>query len=67
MAPPKDKEAILKQFRETLQEQDLIHDGDTIGTDDDTLLCVQPPLTLCSQPDVGGSHAVVSCARASST
>ncbi|KAH9891614.1 CRAL/TRIO domain-containing protein [Cubamyces lactineus] len=35
---PRDKAAILKQFRETLQQQGLIHDGDTIGTDDDTLL-----------------------------
>ncbi|OJT03883.1 Sec14 cytosolic factor [Trametes pubescens] len=38
MAPPKDSEAILKQFREGLVEQDLIHDGDSIGTDDETLL-----------------------------
>ncbi|KAH9854652.1 CRAL/TRIO domain-containing protein [Lenzites betulinus] len=38
MAPPKDKEALLAQFREELIQQDLIHDGDTIGTDDDTLL-----------------------------
>ncbi|OSD07256.1 CRAL/TRIO domain-containing protein [Trametes coccinea BRFM310] len=35
---PKDKEEILKEFRETLVKQDLIRDGDTIGTDDDTLL-----------------------------
>ncbi|KAI0670820.1 CRAL/TRIO domain-containing protein [Trametes maxima] len=35
---PKDKDAVLHQFREALAEQDLIHDGDTIGTDDDTLL-----------------------------
>ncbi|KAI0354930.1 CRAL/TRIO domain-containing protein [Trametes cingulata] len=38
MAPPKDKEAILNQFREALVQQDLIHDGDSIGTDDETLL-----------------------------
>ncbi|KAI9058320.1 CRAL/TRIO domain-containing protein [Trametes sanguinea] len=35
---PKDTTAILKEFRETLVKQDLIHEGDTIGTDDDTLL-----------------------------
>ena len=67
MAPPKDKEAILKQFRETLQQQDLIHDGDSIGTDDDTLLYVQSPFDFGSEPDVDGTHPVVSCARASST
>ncbi|KAI0917030.1 hypothetical protein AcW2_007271 [Taiwanofungus camphoratus] len=35
---PKDKDAILKQFREQLAQQDLLLDGDTIGTDDATLL-----------------------------
>ncbi|CDO71436.1 hypothetical protein BN946_scf184909.g30 [Trametes cinnabarina] len=35
---PRDHDAILKEFRETLVNQDLLHDGDTIGTDDDTLL-----------------------------
>jgi len=41
MAPDKDKQAeILNQFREHLGEQDLIHDGDTIGTDNATLLYV---------------------------
>ncbi|KAH9936279.1 CRAL-TRIO domain-containing protein [Fomitopsis serialis] len=39
MAPPTEKQAeILKQFREHLEEQDLIHDSDNIGTDDATLL-----------------------------
>lgn len=41
MSPPslKDKpDGILKQFREQLQLQDLIHEGDTIGTDDAILL-----------------------------
>ncbi|KAI0822248.1 CRAL/TRIO domain-containing protein [Trametes gibbosa] len=38
MAPPKNQEALLAQFREELVQQDLIHEGDTIGTDDDTLL-----------------------------
>ncbi|KAI8994113.1 CRAL/TRIO domain-containing protein [Trametes punicea] len=35
---PTDKNAILKQFRDVLVQRDLIHDGDTIGTDDETLL-----------------------------
>lgn len=38
---PKDKDAILKQFREQLAQQDLLLDGDTIGTDDATLLYVR--------------------------
>ncbi|KAI0632089.1 CRAL/TRIO domain-containing protein [Trametes polyzona] len=38
MAPSQDKAAVLKQFREELANQNLIHDGDTIGTDDETLL-----------------------------
>ncbi|KAI0372119.1 CRAL/TRIO domain-containing protein [Pilatotrama ljubarskyi] len=38
MAPPKGKESILQQFRESLVDQDLVHDGDSIGTDDETLL-----------------------------
>jgi len=29
---------ILKQFRNILTEEDILHDGDTIGTDDGTLL-----------------------------
>ena len=29
--------AILEKFRAELEEQDLIHEGDTIGTDDCTL------------------------------
>ncbi|KAH9950542.1 CRAL/TRIO domain-containing protein [Amylocystis lapponica] len=38
MAKSKDHDQILHQFREQLVQQDLIHDGDTIGTDDATLL-----------------------------
>ena len=38
MAPPKDQDAILKQFREELTKEDLLHEGDSIGTDDATLL-----------------------------
>jgi len=38
MAPPKDEDTILKQFREQLTQEGLIHDGDSIGTDDRTLL-----------------------------
>lgn len=41
MVVPKEKQDdILKQFREQLEQRDLIHDGDTIGTDDATLLYV---------------------------
>lgn len=49
MAPPsKEKQQeILKQFRAGLEKQDLIHDGDTIGTDDATLLYVPSPRILC--------------------
>ncbi len=35
---PKDQHVGLKEFREQLVEHDLIHDDDTIGTDDETLL-----------------------------
>lgn len=38
MATENDHDALLAQFRQRLVEQDLIHDGDTIGTDDATLL-----------------------------
>jgi hypothetical protein len=31
---------ILAQFREQLVNEDILHEGDTIGTDDDTLLYV---------------------------
>ena len=33
-----DQQHVLEQFRETLELRDLIHEGDTIGTDDPTLL-----------------------------
>lgn len=39
MSPAKgDKQQVLAEFRRQLVEEDIIHDGDTIGTDDDTLL-----------------------------
>lgn len=38
--PPKDQQALLKQFREELIKADLLHEGDSIGTDDYTLLQV---------------------------
>lgn len=37
---------ILKQFRNILTEEDILHDGDTIGTDDGTLLYVSPHKTM---------------------
>ena len=33
-------EETLKQFREELYAEGILHDGDTIGTGDDTLLYV---------------------------
>jgi hypothetical protein len=32
------QEKVLQEFRKQLVEKDLLHDGDTIGTDDETLL-----------------------------
>ena len=34
----------LKQFREELFAEGILHEGDTIGTSDETLLCVK----ICS-------------------
>ncbi len=43
MAPAqKDQDALLRQFREELVNEDLLHDGDSIGTDDHTLMQVFP-------------------------
>lgn len=33
-----DKQQILKEFRQQVEEEGIIHDGDTVGTDDETLL-----------------------------
>lgn len=35
-----DKEQLVIDFRRQVEEEGIIHDGDTIGTDDDTLLWV---------------------------
>lgn len=35
---PKDQDALLKQFREELTKEGLLHEGDSIGTDDRTLM-----------------------------
>lgn len=32
------QQQILKEFRQQVEEEGIIHDGDTVGTDDDTLL-----------------------------
>ena len=37
---PRDEAALVKQFREELVKEDLLHDGDSIGTEDATLLQV---------------------------
>lgn len=36
----RNQEDILKTFRQQLEEEEILHDGDTIGTDDETLLYV---------------------------
>lgn len=39
MAPNlKDQDAMLSQFREELVKEDLLHEGASIGTDDNDLL-----------------------------
>ncbi len=67
MAPPKDSEAILKQFREGLVEQDLIHDGDSIGTDDETLLYVPPFLALADGESLTVHDVAAFCAHGNGT
>ena len=74
---PKDKQAILHEFREGLLKEGLIHDKDTIGTDDETLLYVLhffPFLILSpfflsahTRHAIASVHAVDSCARATTT
>ena len=39
---PDELKATLEKFRAELEEQDLIHEGDKIGTDDYTLKYVPP-------------------------
>lgn len=34
---------VLKKFRHDIFEEGIIHNGDTIGTDDETLLYVDAP------------------------
>ncbi|KAI0754940.1 CRAL-TRIO domain-containing protein [Daedaleopsis nitida] len=34
----KDKQSVLNEFRKELEQEGIIHEGDTIGTDDETLL-----------------------------
>jgi len=36
----KDTEKILHTFRKELFDEEILHDGDSLGTDDETLLCV---------------------------
>jgi hypothetical protein len=35
---PADKQQVLAEFRRRVEEEGILHDGDTIGSDDDTLL-----------------------------
>lgn len=67
MAPPKDSEAILKQFREGLVQQELIHDGDSIGTDDETLLYAPPFLAPVCGESLTVHDTAAFCARGSGT
>jgi phosphatidylinositol/phosphatidylcholine transfer protein len=39
-----DKQEILKEFRRQVEEEGIIHEGDTVGTNDDTLLWLFFPL-----------------------
>ncbi len=71
---PKDKQAILDEFRQGLVNEGLIHDGDTIGTDDETLLYVLSfPILSALFPSrfpdahLMSVHAVASCVRVTST
>ena len=53
MAPPRDREAVLHEFRNELVQQGLLHDGDSIGTDDETLSYVNgfvQPVYFYSRP-----------------
>ena len=55
----------LKQFREELFAEGILHEGDTIGTNDGTLLCVDNRLSIPFNPDklISGGF----CERADST
>ena len=41
----------LKQFREELFAEGILHEGDTIGTNDGTLLCVNDRLSISFIPE----------------
>ena len=71
----KDVQGVLEQFRATLEERDLIHPGDSIGTDDATLQCAGSPrqavcrlyllLADCERADVSCAHASTTWTRRS--
>lgn len=42
----------LKQFREELYAEGILHDGDTIGTNDETLLCVNNKPSISFNPTI---------------
>lgn len=44
---PSNREEILSEFRRQIEEEGKLKPGDSIGTDDDTLLYVDDP-QLCS-------------------
>jgi hypothetical protein len=56
---------VLEAFREEVFKDGILHEGDTIGTDDRTLLCAGTPIQLTGHTLNG--FAGVSCERGSST
>lgn len=59
-----DHTALLQQFREEIVKDDMLHDGDSIGTDDQTLLqvllSVPVPRVLTSHQTIPSCSAVQS-------
>ena len=47
-----DVQGALERFRAALEERDLIHPGDSIGTDDATLLCAVSFLYISCRLDL---------------
>ena len=49
MAPPdaKKQDELLARFRAEIEGEGFIHEGDSIGTDDETLRCALSPACLC--------------------
>jgi hypothetical protein len=54
---------ILAAFRRELTAEDIMHEGDSIGTDDETLLCVSISTLLCLAIQPWRLHPGDSCVR----